>query len=509
MKKFMIIALAAMGIAFTSCSSEDGATATTGNVEETGVVVTLGVKADNGVLTRSAETSGVYQEGTAKENEVKACRLYFFDASTKQLVLTRDVENFEYAKTENKVASYQANKLVKVPAGSYEVYCIANAKSYPADITVANNSSVDDLLATVDNTFNGELTSVPAEGMKMTNRGIESAQLFVREGEKTELNMSVERVLAKVTVDTQKEVFELKNRSNVVIANVTPKSYCLVNIAKSAYNFRHTAAMAYNYVDEIPSLTDVLPNGWATPANFGAIPEATNSQWGYACDPNFFKKTIKGVNSQSALFANYAYGVTTEDASKNVIVKGNPIASYIAPNTQYISAQLAGYVTGMLVKCTLVPTVVYDKDGKEVALSNVTTMYYFNYKFYNSLEAINTVGKFDYAKQGITEASSDADLEKVNIRKYTKNADAASFDIYYTYWIKHLDNGNDNLLGNMEYAIVRNNCYDVNIAGIVGPGSGKPTPVIPTPTPVEGDGELDITIKVAPWIVRSQNATLK
>lgn len=509
MKKLMIIALAAMGIAFTSCSSEEGATSTNVNAEETGVVVTLGVKADNGILTRSAETSGVYQEGSAKENEVKTCRLYFFDASTKQLVLTRDVESFEYAKTENMVANYKAGKTVKVPAGSYEVYCIANAKNYPSDIAVANGSKVEDLLATVDNSFNGELTAVPAEGMKMTNRGTEAAQLFVREGEKSELNVTVERVLAKVTVDTQKEVFELKDRNNAVIANVTPKSYCLVNLAKSAYNFRHTAAMADNYVDEIPTFADVLPNGWVAPANFGAIPEPTSTQWGYACDPNFFKKTIKDVTSQSSLFTQYAYNTTSQDASKNVIVKGNPIASYIAPNTQYISAQLAGYVTGMLVKCTLVPTVVYDKDGHEVSLSGVTTMYYFNYKFYNSLEAVKTVGQFDYAKQGISESSSDADMEKVNIRRYSKNSGVSSFDVYYTYWIKHLDNGNDNLLGNMEYAIVRNNCYTVNIAGIVGPGSGKPTPIIPTPTPVEGDGELDITIKVAPWIVRSQNATLK
>ncbi len=45
---------------------------------------------------------------------------------------------------------------------------------------------------------------------------------------------------------------------------------------------------------------------------------------------------------------------------------------------------------------------------------------------------------------------------------------------YYIYWIRHADDGNETEIGPMEYAVVRNNVYKVNITGIAGEGPAEP-----------------------------------
>ena len=63
---------------------------------------------------------------------------------------------------------------------------------------------------------------------------------------------------------------------------------------------------------------------------------------------------------------------------------------------------------------------------------------------------------------------------------------------YYTYWIKHSndgDNTNDGAGGGiMEYGIVRNNIYQLNVTGISGLGDDVP-----------GDRTLEINVTVRNW----------
>ena len=49
------------------------------------------------------------------------------------------------------------------------------------------------------------------------------------------------------------------------------------------------------------------------------------------------------------------------------------------------------------------------------------------------------------------------ELEAANIKQYSDN-----ICYYYTTEIKHFDNGNNNTLGNMEFAIMRNNIYSLS-----------------------------------------------
>ena len=68
---------------------------------------------------------------------------------------------------------------------------------------------------------------------------------------------------------------------------------------------------------------------------------------------------------------------------------------------------------------------------------------------------------------------------------------------YYTYWIKHANDQNkendlvglkDNTGGVMEYAIVRNNVYKLNVTSISGPGGDIP-----------GDRNVNVNVLVEDW----------
>lgn len=81
---------------------------------------------------------------------------------------------------------------------------------------------------------------------------------------------------------------------------------------------------------------------------------------------------------------------------------------------------------------------------------------------------------------------------------------------YYYYWNHHNDNLSNTVLGPMEIAVVRNNVYKLAVTrlNILGhPRIPENDPDTPTPdNPDErGDLYLQVSVKVAPWVVRFNN----
>ncbi|MCS2607429.1 Mfa1 family fimbria major subunit [Parabacteroides distasonis] len=75
-------------------------------------------------------------------------------------------------------------------------------------------------------------------------------------------------------------------------------------------------------------------------------------------------------------------------------------------------------------------------------------------------------------------------------------------ECYYTYWIKHQDNKNSHLIAPMEYSIVRNNIYDLQISGVSGLGFARS--MVPDPKdPTEDSNQLlNVVLHVKNWTVR-------
>ncbi|WP_232432663.1 fimbria major subunit, partial [Parabacteroides distasonis] len=75
-------------------------------------------------------------------------------------------------------------------------------------------------------------------------------------------------------------------------------------------------------------------------------------------------------------------------------------------------------------------------------------------------------------------------------------------ECYYTYWIQHQDNKNSHLIVPMEYSIVRNNIYELQISGVSGLGFARS--MVPDPKdPTEDSNQLlNVVLHVKDWTVR-------
>lgn len=73
---------------------------------------------------------------------------------------------------------------------------------------------------------------------------------------------------------------------------------------------------------------------------------------------------------------------------------------------------------------------------------------------------------------------------------------------YYKYWIRHSNNDNPDVMGVMEFAIVRNNIYDLTVTKVSGMGESPFKPTDPE-NPDEGqDHYISVEIYVKDWVVR-------
>lgn len=78
---------------------------------------------------------------------------------------------------------------------------------------------------------------------------------------------------------------------------------------------------------------------------------------------------------------------------------------------------------------------------------------------------------------------------------------------YYYYWNRHNDNGNPSVMGDMEFAVVRNNVYKLAVTNISRLGHPRisendPDPKDPDDPDEEGDVYLSVSVEVLPWVVR-------
>lgn len=491
-KSFMMLILAA---SMASCIndaeviSENNVTNGSGAVQTEGVSFRFVIPNVSSGSTRTVDDSGIYDNGSPEEYALHNVNLYLFNSETGNFYNSYAVENLQLESTDANGASYSCNSIVIEP-GTYQVFAIANA-----DISIIQPSTVDNLLSSVSSLASGELGSVPASGFIMTNRGNQSPVVTIQTDAHASASITLERTVAKLMLRSNSDTYQLLDKSGLPYADIKPANYSFVNLSKDYYLFRHVAT---------------LPDAAETPSpltywsldehNFDVIP-STN---GYAIDPHFFEKTVAGAATfdGSAIFTNpiSAAGSLSFSGTFPTASSGQYSSFYALGNCAFRPAQLQGYMTGAVIKCNMTPYAdrCFDENGDAADINNYNTLYYFNYNFYTSLQAVRNVGKGNIPSGS---DPSDEVLATFNIKKFTKSQ--GSYNCYYNYWIKHLDNGLPTTMGVMEYAVVRNNMYRITITNIRGLGEGTPNtdPVIP----VEEDGYLDTDYNVEPWIVRDDS----
>lgn len=167
--------------------------------------------------------------------------------------------------------------------------------------------------------------------------------------------------------------------------------------------------------------------------------------------------------------------------------------AYCFENSTDIEHQTHGLSTGI----TFVARMYKD----EVCQTPVDQLYQYNGYNFESLAAIgeafggNTPQAILDLINGTTPETTES-LKAAGIVKYVGN-----ICYYYSTQIKHYDDGNNNTLGNMEFAIMRNNIYSLAVTNITRLGDPivDPTPETPNETK---EAALQVVVKILPWIVR-------
>ena len=202
------------------------------------------------------------------------------------------------------------------------------------------------------------------------------------------------------------------------------------------------------------------------------------------------------------------------------------VLDYAAENTlKGIDAQKKGVTTGVVFRAKIEGALVTAANGAPIyAFGNVlygtwdtmaVTAFAEGSTLYALQAAINSVSTKGTNGKYTLNADVDADdLAAAGFTGYSADADGTYFTTYY-YWNRHNDNGDNDSMGVMEFAVVRNNVYKLAVTDIKKYGHPyNPDPDNPNPDPDPEDPKdpdesvnyyFTVSVKVLPWIVRVNN----
>lgn len=183
-----------------------------------------------------------------------------------------------------------------------------------------------------------------------------------------------------------------------------------------------------------------------------------------------------------------------KDKDGNVVKEGDAIVVKNVNRTN--SLYLATFGQGAIGNFTWGETKYIDKGDQDKESAN------YNWEAWNANKTTTTIAAMRAAVTGagftIYQTSDDENLGGIG------------YYCYYYYWNRHNDNGKPGIMGDMEFAVVRNNVYKLAVTGIKQLGHPRipeNDPDKPKPdTPDESsDIYITVTCQVLPWVVRVNN----
>ena len=316
----------------------------------------------------------------------------------------------------------------------------------------------------------------------------------------TPLNLGlveVERTVARFDYANAKEnhLYSITGNDNV---KIYLSEAAVINVSKESYYFRRVAATesGENFVVggvESP-VNYVVDTDWAAKTSLkGGWNNTDADKLFYS--PLFNKSTWKWIN---LIDLNTADNVTADINGKQY-----NFLSYVSENTiPGTEAQINGLSTGVVFRG-------YLHDGAAV-IEGEKNMYVYANKYYGSWENVGTAAESDETLLAAYNAvnGNETDLTKCVDAGFTVYTPVdGKYPVYYYYWNRHNDNGDSGVMGNMEFAVVRNNVYKLAVTKINQFGhpedpNGDPDKVDPKNPDENVRHYLQVTVKVLPWTVR-------
>ena len=434
-----------------------------------GVYVSVVVNTEGGNASRvgqptPGEKGDGEQEGTAEENRIYNLHVYFFEGEIVSgerkginSTGTTTIAAHHYF-TQNEI-SFLGKQATTVPT---EIEDLVIGKTYDV-LVVANVGDKFDISEheTLSALTEDKIFAIYPATESEEHFCMSSAKPIYEEG-KNSLTIDSDNSRynpATVTIDVERMVarvdchLEENNTYDVGEDEVVIQGAILVNKYKQpSYVFKRvtndanlSTSSAVTYLgDESGNETTVASN--------------------YVVDPKTLNPPTENIGDDyyDAYFSTTDWSQVTWktlDTSITSTNENNDIDYYFLDYTQenVVSAELAevnraAYCTGVVFKAQYKPANITTADG---------TFYWYDNQAFASLgevkeEYSNALGNIDL---------SDNNYSGYGITKYTGGI------CYYTYWIRHADDGDPDKVSPMEYAIVRNNIYQINVTSIssIGP----------------------------------------
>ena len=284
----------------------------------------------------------------------------------------------------------------------------------------------------------------------------------------------------------------------------------LINQSKAHYMFRRVTADA-NTTSAITVGGAEIPTNWVV-----------DTDWDNKVAANFDAQ----LEAPSTWTWTSLASLTTDDNYDG----DYKIWCYAKENTiPGIDKQKHDVSTGVVFKAELAAGEGASTEVK-AAMAAKKRIYVFNNKLYGAWSDVKAAAEagtdatlqaaYNQAAAGVAADAepTGAAAAAAGFTGYSAKEDGKYYNYYY-YWNRHNDNLDNNVMGIMEFAVVRNNVYKLAVNSIN--RFGHPTPPDPTnpdpnpepdPDPVDPDDPdesvnyyFNVTVKVLPWTVRINN----
>lgn len=452
-----------LALLVTACK-DDTLPASPAEEEEAGSGVYVSVVVNTGGSNASrvptpGEDGDDPQAGTGDENRVHDLNVFFFqgdDGINSSNAENIDVECLFFDEDElqyygknsesNYDAIYSVTKEVsaetKLQIGqTYDVLVVAN---YGRNMSIVLERNTLAELREIKYHAMSETGGV--HHFLMSSAGPDVSKIIIEannsKNNPSKVTVNVERTVARVdyhlAYPEAQPYFTPKNAPNdkvkiigaTLVNKYTSQSYVFKRVTQDI-NISPTSDVVY-LGDEKGSSTEIASN--------------------YVVDPKTLNPPTDNIENEydKIYFPTYTNwgGINWREPSTEIFSKQNGVTYGFLDYTQenvvsaeVVSESRAEYCTGIVFRAKYIP------DGK----SDIDS---YNIYLYNG--------------QCYTELPQGVEEDTPGVTKYPDGI------CYYTYWIKHADDGDNTKVSPMEYAIVRNNIYQLNVTSISGIGTVVP-----------------------------------
>lgn len=251
----------------------------------------------------------------------------------------------------------------------------------------------------------------------------------------------------------------------------------------------------FNVMQQATYLLRRVTTGTAAAINYlgrETVSASTGIASNFVVEPRFFQKTSSARTDVTLLtqwYGDTRIGLLTNDAiiaedgrydyitktkrflnyeGQNVV---GFIMAYANENTCQANETCAQFNTGVLFETIYKPLHVYCYDAASQTLTE-NTSYAFGQTFYRYTVASTITDEaqniyFSDKTEAEAYMSAHADTPAA-IESYPEAR------CYYRFWLRHANNGDNEVNGPMEFGIVRNNIYRMAVRAFYGPGSSTP-----------------------------------